>query len=1198
MKRIRQCLSMLLVLALLLTCAPLPALAAEPNEVHSAQGVQVNPISKGTNVAQGGFVSLKTDVPFSEYLTTYEEVALRLRECMKNREASFTFYLRTTNDSPQGIIDIIWEKAMEHTGNPVEGDYILRQYDTYKWYTEWDYSGEYIYYVYQMEFTYLTTADQETRMDEAVAAFFDEEVSISDSMTDYEKLRIIYDWVAQNVYYDYDHPVDYMVKHSAYAALVDRLAVCQGYAALMYRLLLSVGIDNRMVYGFTDSGEAHEWNIIELDGLYYNADVTWDASNAQAGWNYDWFLLSMDAFVDHHRDAVYLTDSFVNSYPMSPLNYQPGSDATTAGCGMREEDVYNILIALQDDYPEGMPWDNSNSYSWNINYTIGYGCAALAFLFSDAAFGYLPSRTIYEDISIDDLRVGDILRLYGDSHSAVVLEVNDDHIVIVEGNFNASVHWGRQLHDYEIAEDVTYYQTRYPEHTFRDGVCVACGAAEENTDAPDTEPTPDTWPKTGECGNDVIWSLDSEGKLTISGTGDTWHYPEEYPSFFEYADMITECVIEEGVTSIGYYLFFELRNMERVSIAASVTDIGHYAFGDCMGLRNVEFLGDAPYFGDEIFRNVTAEIYYPSGNATWNDVVGSTFGGILFWMIQGTDEVTWPIIGTCGEMTRWSLNADGVLTITGTGDTWDYPVEYPGWYTYRNILTTVVIESGVTSIGDFLFYECPNVSSVTIPDTVADIGVSAFNGCCLAGVTIPDSVTRIATGAFKRNRMEEVTIPASVRVIDEAAFAECDWLRKIVFLGDAPQIHSIAFDYVKADCYYPGNNATWTADMFRDYGAYQLTWVNSGSENPTPDIIASGYCGDYVTWVLDRNGLMTISGTGSTWDYTGNANTPWNSVWQDVKTVVIEPGVTDIGNFIFSACFNLTGVEIPSSVTQIGEFAFDGLRNLRDVTLPEGLTDIGTCAFYGCVSLTEMHIPSTVDDIAPAVFGGCTNLTSITVSGDNQTFCSVDGVVYNRSMTELAAMPGGYSQEYILPESITAVGQGDFYGCALLPAVVLHDNVTAIDAFGFYQCSSLASITIPASVEWIGMEAFLGCYALKSITFEGDVPEMSYDVFTGVTATAYYPAENPTWTDAARASFTGNLTWEPIVPAGLPGDVDGSGEVDIDDAIYVLFHVLVGADMYPISGSCDFDGSGSLDVEDAIYLLFYILVGADFYPLY
>ncbi|MCH5353213.1 MAG: S-layer homology domain-containing protein [Acutalibacter sp.] len=140
----------------------------------------------------------------------------------------------------------------------------------------------------------------------------------------------------------------------------------------------------------------------------------------------------------------------------------PSTGEEPADKGPTAEEVYASMIALKDEYYEGRPWTNDNFYYWKGGiFSGGGGCAGFAFLLSDAAFGSLPARMI-KPVSLKDVRVGDILRINNDTHSVIVLEVHDDHVIIAEGNYNYSIHWGRKLTKSEV-ESATYMMTRYPQ---------------------------------------------------------------------------------------------------------------------------------------------------------------------------------------------------------------------------------------------------------------------------------------------------------------------------------------------------------------------------------------------------------------------------------------------------------------------------------------------------------------------------------------------------------------------------------------------------------------------------------------------------------------------------------------------------------------------------------------------------------------
>jgi hypothetical protein len=128
---------------------------------------------------------------------------------------------------------------------------------------------------------------------------------------------------------------------------------------------------------------------------------------------------------------------------------------------LSEEAVYKAMIAFMDEYPEGTPWSNDDFYAWKGGtYSGGYGCAGFAFMLSDAAFGDLEARQFSD---VDEIRVGDILRINNNTHSVIVLEVSDGYVTVAEGNFNYSVHWGRRFSFDTLRNIMDYGMTRYPE---------------------------------------------------------------------------------------------------------------------------------------------------------------------------------------------------------------------------------------------------------------------------------------------------------------------------------------------------------------------------------------------------------------------------------------------------------------------------------------------------------------------------------------------------------------------------------------------------------------------------------------------------------------------------------------------------------------------------------------------------------------
>ena len=190
------------------------------------------------------------------------------------------------------------------------------------------------------------------------------------------------------------------------------------------------------------------------------------------------------------------------------------------------------------------------------------------------------------------------------------------------------------------------------------------------------------------------------------------------------------------------------------------------------------------------------------------------------------------------------------------------------------------------------------------------------------------------------------------------------------------------------------------------------------------DIVKSGTCGaegdgSNLTWTLDSEGVLTISGSGYMYDY-GSSDAPWHG---RVKSAVIADGVTSIGRSAFDDCTSLTSVTIPDSVTSIGDWAFDGCTSLKSVTIPDSVTSIGDYAFYNCTSLTSVTIPDSVTSIGSSAFSHCRSLTSVTI-----------------------------------PDSVTRIGGWAFESCKSLTSVTIPDSVTIIGGSAFSDCDNLTDV--------------------------------------------------------------------------------------------------------------------------------------------
>lgn len=324
-------------------------------------------------------------------------------------------------------------------------------------------------------------------------------------------------------------------------------------------------------------------------------------------------------------------------------------------------------------------------------------------------------------------------------------------------------------------------------------------------------------------------------------------------------------------------------------------------------------------------------------------------------------------------------------------------------------------------------------------------------------------------------------------------------------------------------------------------------------------IITSGDCGTDVHWSFNVNGVLRIYGTGNMANYSSTTLPPWNDYKDDIKSVVINNGVTSIGNDTFVGCKNLTSVSIPETVTQIGNTAFRDCTNLPSIVIPGSVTSIGYYAFYGCTGLKVIEIPYGVTTISNYAFANCTGLTTVAIPVTVTTIAknafykcsSVNNVTYKGTQSQWSAITIGEGNEAItdnvgiitasgicgtlllwqlvngekliitgngamrdyysnsapwysyrsqiksvvMGNGVTSIGDYAFYGCSSLESVELPDSITLIGSDAFYGCSKLTEIRIPDGVESIESYAFYACACLERIELPASLKSIGYEAF-------------------------------------------------------------------------------------------------------
>ncbi len=573
--------------------------------------------------------------------------------------------------------------------------------------------------------------------------------------------------------------------------------------------------------------------------------------------------------------------------------------------------------------------------------------------------------------------------------------------------------------------------------------------------------------QSGTCGDSLTWTLTDAGALTVSGTGEMTYFSSRSSVPWDSSrSSIKSITIGDRVTSISRWAFSECTGVTSVMIPASVAKIGYLSFTGCSSLTEVTILNRNAKIGDSDY-----------------DVFNGCASGFTLRGFTGSTAETYAgnaghsfANPKCGSNLTWNMNVFDEITISGSGPMISFSDSASSpWYSLRENIYSVLVEGGVTSISRYAFYGCSSLLTVTLPTSVTEIGYLAFKNC---------------------SKLKSVTIYNSKAVIgddDYDVFANCS--SSLVLRG------------------WPGSTAETYAETAN------IAFESAGD--------LTGQCGDEVLWMIDPStGKVTVLGNGPMWDYSyssGNES-PFDSSLA-VTSVVINSGVTSIGNYAFYNCKNLTSVTISNSVTSIGNYAFFR-SSLTSVTIPNSVKSIGYCAFNTCYSLTGVTIPGSVTSIGSSAFASCRSMTSIQVAAGNTVYSSVDGVLYNKQKTKLIAYPSGKKGSFAVPNSVTSIEANAFYGCTGITGVTipnsvtrigsgafaecsnlisatLPNNITIIDDLVFSDCKSLKNITIPDGVTSFGSHAFAWCASLKSITFPNSVTIIGTDAFmdcTGLTS--------------------------------------------------------------------------------------------------
>ncbi len=577
---------------------------------------------------------------------------------------------------------------------------------------------------------------------------------------------------------------------------------------------------------------------------------------------------------------------------------------------------------------------------------------------------------------------------------------------------------------------------------------------------------------------------------------------------FSYCNKLTNVIIPDGVQSIDSDAFYGCNNLTNIVIPDSVTSIDRRILEYCDRLENIYYWGDEASWKnisiDADNTALSAVRFLPNGhkavlfhnnggsygplfmtsreNSTitipfmipmrkdfkfkgWADtstatepqyypgstinVTTSDLNLYALWE-RGTEnsDNTFFTSGTCGENLKWKLYSNGVLEISGTGPMTNYLSNSQPWYNLIDEIKSVVIKNGVTSIGDYAFFNFYKIENVEIPNSVTSISDSAFANCfSLTAINVSSSNMNYSSDEngilFNKYKTQLILFPCKLQ------------MEEYMIPDSVTSIKSDVFDHVKY------LNSITVSDNNKYFSSEDGILFNKDKTK----IIRYPVARNQSEYLIPHN----IISIGDHAFYSCN----------ELTNIVIPDSVTSIGKSAFSICKNLTSIEIPGTVETIGNNAFSSCDSLETVIINDGVKSIGSGAFQDCDSLETVIINDGVKSIGSGAFRDCDSLTSIEIPGTvesigNDAFISCDSL-----------------ETVIINDGVKSIGYDAFWDCDSLTSIEIPGTVESIRSDAFRDCDSLETVIINDGVKSIDNYPFADCYNLRTVTIPDSVTSIA-----------------------------------------------------------------------------------------------------------
>ncbi|MBQ3179109.1 MAG: leucine-rich repeat protein [Clostridia bacterium] len=556
-----------------------------------------------------------------------------------------------------------------------------------------------------------------------------------------------------------------------------------------------------------------------------------------------------------------------------------------------------------------------------------------------------------------------------------------------------------------------------------------------------------------------------------------------YGCFYD-CSALKEIVLPETLQRIENNAFYNCTYLKEISIPASVTYIDREAFSGCTALKCAYFYGNAPSsFYSDVFYNTNAAftIYFLEGTDGWTT---PTWNGYPTTTFVPAERFVTGLSAPTDVTVKDTLYVDVSVNLAHSGA--ELCFEIPKGYQFVEEKSTLHGAS-VSVSGTRLFLTDsvgqPAETQYTLAFIVyspgsADLYLTSAqyvgeDGGMQRSILLPSKITVKAAELYHKVILPDIFTGKNT-VQDEKEYT--------FYLPD----DSMYYDYSEIFASIDGVNVYVNDNGDNSFTVEYVTGelVITGTRTPKEGTFAidEGTCGPNLTWSIDNQGVLTISGDGEMYDFEEVYYIPWKQHLGSIRKAVVHEGVTSIGGMAFCQCTAMTEIQLPESLTSIHFSAFDSCYALQEITLPDAIESIAYGAFCNCSSLTRIVFPENLLWLGDSACSGCSSLKEI-VFGEKIE--SIGNYAFNKC-TAL--------QNFVLPDSITDIGSCAFYGCSSLTEVILPRYLTELSSLAFGYCTSLESIGFPQYITRYAWDTFQNCPSLHILVLN-NTPEFDIYLF-------------------------------------------------------------------------------------------------------